>query len=119
MGCNMNHKMKLKRNPFQLIQDGSKTVELRLNDEKRQQVQIGDVIEFTMLDDVTKKLSARVTAIHKYASFDELFAALPKEKLGYKSDETLDPSCMDEYYSKENQIKYGVLGIEIEVIDKQ
>lgn len=36
------HRMKLKASPFSEIQNGSKTIELRLNDEKRQQVQVGD-----------------------------------------------------------------------------
>ena len=35
------HRMKLKTSPFRKIQNGSKTIELRLNDEKRQQVQYG------------------------------------------------------------------------------
>ncbi|MBR2169685.1 MAG: ASCH domain-containing protein, partial [Alistipes sp.] len=32
------HRMKLKQSPFEKIKNGIKTVELRLNDEKRQQV---------------------------------------------------------------------------------
>ena len=42
----MLHIMKLKRAPFDKIRNGSKTIELRLNDEKRQKVNIGDFIEF-------------------------------------------------------------------------
>ena len=41
----MLHIMKLKRTPFDKIRNGSKTIELRLNDEKRQKVNIGDFIE--------------------------------------------------------------------------
>ena len=41
----MLHKMKLKLSPFEKIKDGSKTIELRLYDEKRQKVKIGDFIE--------------------------------------------------------------------------
>ena len=113
------HRMKLKVSPFSKIQSGSKTIELRLNDEKRQQVQVGDFIEFTMLDDTTQKLTVRVTALHHFNSFAELYAVLPKEKLGYAPNETPDPNHMDAYYSRDKQEKYGVLGIELRMTDLQ
>lgn len=113
------HRMKLQSSPFRKIQNGSKTIELRLNDEKRQQVQVGDFIEFTMLDDTAQKLTVRVTALHHFNSFAELYAALQKEMLGYAADETPDPNHMDAYYPCDNQEKYGVLGIEIRLTDLQ
>lgn len=115
----MLHQMKLKSAPFHKIKSDSKTIELRLNDEKRQQVQVDDFIEFTMLDDTTQKLTVRVTALHHFNSFAELYTALPKEKLGYGSDETPDHDHMDAYYPREKQYKYGVLGIELRLTDLQ
>lgn len=115
----MLHQMKLKSEPFHKIKSGSKTIELRLNDEKRQQVQAGDFIEFTQIDDATQKLTVRVNALHYFNSFAELYAALPKEKLGYTPDETPDPDHMDAYYSRDKQEKYGVLGIELWLTDLQ
>lgn len=90
-----------------------------MNDEKRQLVQVGDFIEFTLIDDTSQKLTARVIALHRFDSFNELYAALPKEKLGYRVDETPDPNHMDTYYPREKQARYGVLGIEIEVVSIQ
>ncbi len=110
------HHMKLKASPFRKMKSGAKTIELRLNDKKRQQVGLGDYIEFTLMDDAKEKLHTRVTALHKFASFQQLYASLPKEKLGYAADEIPDPNHMDAYYSREKQAQYGVLGIEIEVI---
>lgn len=49
----MLHQMKLKSEPFYKIKSGSKIIELRLNDVKRQQVQVGDFIEFTQINDVS------------------------------------------------------------------
>ena len=115
----MLHKMKLRAAPFKKIQNGSKTVELRLNDAKRQKVQIGDYIEFTCLDDTKQRIQARVTALYHYSSFSELYKAIPKQKIGYSSDETPDPNHMNEYYSIEEQEKYGVLGIELYCTDLQ
>ena len=113
----MLHTMELKQEPFEKIRDGDKTIELRLYDEKRQQVQVGDYIEFSLIDNPMEKLQTRVTALHRFYSFQKLYASLPKEKLGYKPDETPEPNHMDEYYSHEDQEKYGVVGIEIELTD--
>lgn len=109
----MLHKMKLRISPFEKIRNGSKTIELRLNDEKRQQVQIGDYIEFSCLDDSKQRIQTRVTALHHFSSFAELYNSLPKEKLGYAESETPAPDHMDEYYTRDEQEKYGVLGIEL------
>ncbi len=109
----MLHRMKSRTSPFEKIKNGSKTIELRLFDEKRQKVQVGDFIEFTCLDDATKKIQTRVTVLHRFESFAELYSTLPKEKLGYKSTDVPDPYHMDEYYSREDQDNYGVLGIEL------
>ena len=67
----MLHKMKLQLSPFEKIKSGSKTIELRLYDEKRQKVKIGDFIEFTCLDDATQKIQTKVTALHRYSSFSD------------------------------------------------
>lgn len=113
------HYMKLKSSPFHKIKNGTKTIELRLNDEKRQQVLVGDFIEFTMMDDASQKLTTRVTALHHFNSFAELYENLPKEKIGYTPDETPNPNHMDEYYPREKQEQYGVLGIELRLTDLQ
>lgn len=115
----MLHQMKLKSEPFHKIKSGSKTIELRLNDEKRQHVQMGDFIEFSQIDDSSQRLTVRVTALHHSNSFAELYAALPKEKLGYAPDETPVPDHMDAYYPRDKQEKYGVLGIELRLTDLQ
>ncbi|MBP3380277.1 MAG: DUF1810 family protein [Ruminococcus sp.] len=115
----MLHTMKLRTSPFEKIKNGSKTIELRLNDEKRQKVQIGDFIEFSCLDEPKQKIQTRVTALHHFGSFAELYNFLPKEKLGYAVSETTDPDHMDEYYPREKQEQYGVLGIELYLTDLQ
>jgi len=111
--------MKLKESPFIKIKNGSKTIELRLNDEKRQQVQVGDFIEFSLLDNPTEKIQTRVTALHHFNSFQELYASLPKEKLGYSSSDMPNPDHMYEYYPREKQEQYGVLGIELRMTELQ
>ena len=107
----MLHKMKLNESPFERIKNGSKTIEFRLYDEKRQKVKIGDKIEFSKLPDLQEKLLVDVTGLSKENSFYELFKKL------YNDEEEIKEktNSMYEIYSKEKEIKYGVLGIKIKI----
>ena len=113
----MKHVMNLHDGPYRLIKDEIKTIELRLNDEKRRLISVGDEIEFKNSLDSDKSLYCTVTAIHKFSSFTELYANLDLLKCGYTESDISEasPGDMDLYYSKEKQNKYGVIGIEIEV----
>lgn len=114
----MRYYMKLRSKPFYKIQSRQKTFELRLYDEKRQQLKVGDEIEFSCLDADEAPFVVRVIALHHFDSFAELYASLPLLKCGYTED-TIDdanPDDMNKYYSIEEQRQYGVIGIEIELI---
>ena len=108
----MRHEMKLNNEPYINIKNGTKTIELRLNDEKRQLLKIKDLIEFTNRDTLEQML-VEVENLYHYSSFDELYKHFDKVSMGYKEDEIANPKDMEEYYSKEEQEKYGVLGIEV------
>ena len=108
------HNMKLHSSPFEMIKSGEKTIELRLFDEKRQKIKVGDEIIFT--DVATGETVTKIVAdLHIFGSFDELYKSLPLLKCGYTSEDVGDahPSDMDRYYSVEEQKKYGVVGIEL------
>lgn len=108
----MKHEMKLNNSPFENIKNGTKTIELRLNDEKRQLLKIKDLIEFTNRE-TSEQLLVEVVNLYHYHSFEELYKHFDKITIGYKEDEEANPNDMEKYYSKEEQDKYGVLGIEI------
>lgn len=110
------HCMHLAPEPFEKIERGEKTIELRLNDSKRQAIRVGDILRFELTTDGSELLFAEVKALHSYPSFEALYAALPPEKLGYAPDETPDPHDMDAYYSAEAQARYGALGIELALL---
>lgn len=101
MICYMN----LVPSAFKKIADGSKTIELRLNDEKRQQINVEDAVVFncTSTKDIIR---AQVVRLHKFSDFKELYNALPLEKCGYTAAEldTAHYTDMEQYYTKE-QIK--------------
>lgn len=52
-------------------------------------------------------------------TFTELYKHFDKVKMGYGENDIADPKDMEEYYAKEEQEKYGVLGIEIAVVQKK
>ena len=108
----IKHKMRLWPNSFQAIKKGSKTIEMRLCDEKRSLIKIGDTIEFanTSSNDIVQCI---VTNIYKYSSFEELYKNHDKISIGYKALEEANPKDMLMYYSNDDIIKYGVLAIEI------
>ena len=108
------HKMKLNSTPFEMIKSGEKNIELRLYDEKRQRIKVGDKIVFTN-NTTGETLHSTVVKLHRFDNFDELYKTLPLLKCGYTTDniDTATPADMEQYYSVEEQKKYGVVGIEI------
>ena len=114
----MEHTMKLFPSPFERIQSGEKTIELRLYDEKRKRIQIGDDICFVNSDDPSQKLRAQVVNLFIYDSFDALYRALPLPECGYTEQTlaTASPRDMDAYYTKEQQETYGVVGIQFQLL---
>ena len=108
------HEMRLHNKPFELIKNGTKTIELRLNDEKRQKIKIGDNIKFENRS-TGEIIEVKVLNIHNYPSFEELYKNFDKVSLGYLENEEANHNDMELYYSKEEQEKYGVIGIEIKL----
>ncbi len=106
--------MKLHHRPFLAIKSGRKTIEMRLNDDKRKLLNVGDMVEFT--DTKTgEKLVCEVVHLHRYASFEELYKNHNKISIGYEENEIADPKDMLAYYPQEEITKYGVVGIEVKI----
>lgn len=114
----MIHEMLLTAEPMKRIVSGEKTIELRLNDEKRQAIQSGDKIRFYRTDNASETLLTKVLKLYYFENFAELYLNLPLEKCGYTVETiaTAKPEDMDIYYSLEQQKQYGVVGIELVVI---
>ena len=115
---NKKHTMQLKAIPFASIQSGEKDLELRLNDEKRQKVQVGDIIEFVHAD-THEKLQVEVINKYAFENFSGVYVAFEKNRLGYKENENANPSDMEQYYSLEEIQKYGVVAIQVKLIKEE
>lgn len=113
----MEHEMKLQPEYFNFILNGTKRIEIRLNDEKRQQIKIGDTIKFLKEPELEENFNARVTGLLRYNSFDDMFKDF---EIGILSDKSMTKeqlkNVLEQFYTKEKQEQYGVLGIRIELI---
>lgn len=113
--------MNLAPEPFSLIAAGKKKFELRLNDEKRQLLKVGDIIRFVNRRDPRMRVLCSVKRILHYPDFAALYRELPLRLCGYTNDNIADadPHDMEAYYSAEETARYGVVGIEIELIREE
>lgn len=106
--------MSLRPKPFELIQTGRKTVELRLWDEKRQRIQAGDEIVFTHIE-TGETLRVVVEGLTHAKTFDELLQIIPIEQSGRsKPQEVL--TALNTIYSAEKLRDYTVVGIHIRLL---
>lgn len=111
------HEMHLADEPFFAIRNGSKTVEIRLCDEKRKVIDNGDVIVFER-GNTGEKVVTRVTEQWACESFLEAYELFPPMRFGAEDDVT--PKELAErilrYYTREEEREYGVLAIELTLV---
>lgn len=113
----MEHEMKLQPKYYNFILNGTKGIEIRLFDEKRQQIKIGDTIKFLKEPELNESFKVRVIGLLRYNSFDDMFKDFDISILADKSmtkEELIN--VLEQFYTKEKQKQYGVLGIRIELI---
>jgi len=114
----MEHKMALYETPFHSIKSERKKVEVRLNDEKRRKVKVGDKITFTKIPGETETLTVEVTELKKYPTFREMYEKIPVsdfDTIGDSIDQMVNNTY--EIYSREQEEKWGTLAICIKMID--
>ena len=114
----IQHNMKLDSIYFDMIKNGTKTIELRLYDSKRRKINTGDIIVFTKNDGTLETVKTKVINLYVFDSFETLYQKLPLEKCGYTSENISSARAedMEYYYTKPQQKKCGVIGIEISLL---
>ena len=113
----MEHTMRLLPEPFEGMKSGSKIIEIRLNDEKRQKIKIGDTIVFHKLPEGREILNVMVLELLHYKDFKSLYQKVPFCQFGC-SGKTIEWMLESTYkiYAREQEEKYGALGIRIELM---
>lgn len=116
----MTHEMKLRQEPFDCMVSGIKTIELRLYDEKRQLINIGDKIRFSLFGSLNHTMETRVVNLHRFNSFKDLFSTQLFDKCGW-GELTIEEAVenMRQYYTEIEERNYGVIGIEVCVTENK
>lgn len=103
------HEMRLHPEPFEKIRQGRKSIEVRLNDEKRKEIKVGDHLIFSLRPDFVEKVEVEVIELLNAPTFKEIFTIRPLVEFG--ADTTEDTEGYYQYYSKEEEQKRGVVAI--------
>ena len=106
----IQHNMTLKQPYFNLIREGKKIVELRLYDDKRRKISVGDTIRFQNGDSFH---TVKVKGLFISDSFKELFKFIDVQDTGLDNEKNAI-KIMEQFYDKDAQKKFGVVGICIE-----
>ena len=109
------HKMSIKEKYYNMLKSGIKTIELRLYDDKRRKINIGDTIEFSNNSNADDKFMARVINLHRADTFVELCKVINCHNAGFATTTELT-EVLEEFYPLDRQREFGVVGIEIQKI---
>lgn len=109
--------MKLQPDSFDKIKAGTKMIESRLYDKKRQLISLGDNITFYRQPNLDESLTVRVVALLRYPSFSDMIRDFPCAWFGGSNQEEL-LTQMRQFYPEDDEKKYGVLGIKIQRVAK-
>lgn len=110
--------MHLQKESFENIKNGIKDIELRINDIKRQKIEIGDTICFINLEDSKDLVMTKVVGLSRFLSFEDLFFHLDPYRCGGEKGKSINSMIVDtrKFYSLEEEQKYGVVGIHLKLI---
>lgn len=111
------HTLKLDEKYYNYILNGTKRIELRLNDEKRQSMQKGDIISFFKQPLLNESFDTKIIDLIYFDNFNDAINSLPFELIADKNDDKNSLiSDLNRIYSKEKQTNYGVVCIKIELL---
>ena len=112
------HTLKLQEEYYNYILNGTKRIEIRLNDEKRRLLSKGDTIRFLKEPLLKDSFYAKINDLIYFQNFNQMFETFPIEILADKSvnKESLLNS-LNKFYPIEKQEKYGVCCIKLELLN--
>ena len=108
-----NHISGLQKMYFDMIESGQKTIEIRLNDEKRQNVNIGDYYAFGLEPERYKWIRKKIKNKYIFKDFSEACNKIDPAKAGYLNRDEMK-LVYNAIYPKEKQEMYGVVAFELE-----
>lgn len=103
--------MHLEGEIFNLVNNNIKDIEIRINDEKRRKLKVGDIITLKNRDN-NDNINVKITNLEYFSSFNECIdnydlKRLYNDKISKKEFFNL----LYKFYTKEEEKKYGVVAI--------
>lgn len=97
---------------FEIVENGIKDIEVRVNDEKRRKLNVGDTLVFLKRPLEDKSIRAKVKALEYYDNFKELVEHYDMKRI-YLENYTKEMYLkeMARFYTDEEQDEYGVVAI--------
>lgn len=109
--------MSLRPEYYEMVVSGEKDIELRLYDEKRRKMNNGDIVLIYNASNRSDYIQAKITRLHIAKSFAELNTKISMPRTGFASLGAL-MSAISKFYDAEMESKYGIVGIELKVIEQ-
>lgn len=108
----MEMKVHLHSDVFDIVKEGKKDIEVRINDEKRRKLKVGDTLVFLKRPNEDEEIRAKVVGLEYYDFFHNLVDRYDMERIylsGYSKEQYLDE--MKRFYTMEEQQENGVVAI--------
>lgn len=108
----MEMKVHLHADVFDIVKKGVKDIEVRVNDEKRRKLHVGDTLIFLKRPLEDETIIKKVKALEYYKSFEELVDNYDMKRI-YLENYTKEMYLkeMARFYTQEEQDEYGVVAI--------
>lgn len=100
----MKHEMTLFSAPYESTKSGRKHIEVRLNDEKRRKIKIGDIIEFIKLPEKQEKIEVIVEELYPFDNIKQMYDSIAFKEFdceGWTMEEMIEGTY--EIYTSEQE----------------
>lgn len=112
------HTLKLQEEYYNYILNGTKRIEIRLNDEKRKLLSKGDTIRFLKEPLLEDNFTTKIIDLIYFENFEQMFETFSIEVLADKSvDKENLLTSLNKFYPSEKQKQYGVCCIKLELLN--
>lgn len=109
--------MKLNSEMFDKVKSGQKTFEVRLLDEKRQKIGVGDTIIFKRQPDLIDGVVVKVVEAKVFPNFEQMAMTLSLANVGFENKDARQVvRYYRKIYTKQDEEKYGVIAFKIELM---
>lgn len=112
------HTMHLQDDLFTKLTSGRKTIEIRVNDPKRQKVNVGDEIVFIHAEDAHRTVNTLVHNRQDFKNFQDLLATIPLSAIGYaKAEKNQLLEGLASFYAPDEEASFGVVAFYFSLAD--